>query len=290
MLNVRAIGRAARGPRVITVVVAVVVAIVTYAIWDGERQRALLRDEIRALRGRLAARREQLSVQGDEVAKVAEAVEQVARTAAELAARVTEVRRLANMEDGGAPMSSLIPASGDGAEALLFSEDAAQALERLAVVDQQLASTADSLTVLMALLRERPEAELSVPSLWPVRGMVTSRYGMRRSPYGGRRSEMHPGIDIKAQQGYPVTASADGEVIFAGWDPGYGRLVVLAHGGEVDTFYGHLSAFYVREGQRVQRGEPIGAVGATGRATGAHLHYEVRVRNRPVDPTRYLVN
>jgi len=77
-------------------------------------------------------------------------------------------------------------------------------------------------------------------------------------------------------------------VTFAGRDSGYGGLVVVAHGGKLDTLYAHLSALYVREGQRVHGGQAIGAVGATGRATGAHLHYEVRVAGAPVDPRRYL--
>jgi len=83
-------------------------------------------------------------------------------------------------------------------------------------------------------------------------------------------------------------AAGNGAVIFAGRDPGYGGVVIVAHGGQLDTLYGHLSALYVREGQSVRRGQAIGAVGATGRATGAHLHYEVRVNGAPVDPRRYL--
>ena len=125
------------------------------------------------------------------------------------------------------------------------------------------------------------------PTLWPVRGEITSRFGPRESPYGDG-PEVHPGIDIKASYGVPVTAGGDGKVIFSGRDSGYGGLVVIDHGGEIDTYYGHLSAMYVREGQAIHRGQPIGAVGATGRATGTHLHYEVRVRGTPVDPQRYL--
>src|SRR5947209_2426417 len=110
----------------------------------------------------------------------------------------------------------------------------------------------------------------------------------RRLAHMEEGREMHPGIDISAQYGLPVTAAGNGEVIFAGRDPGYGGLVIVDHGGRLDTLYGHLSALYVREGQQVHRGQAIGAVGATGRATGAHLHYEVRVNGAPVDPRRYL--
>jgi murein DD-endopeptidase MepM/ murein hydrolase activator NlpD len=153
----------------------------------------------------------------------------------------------------------------------------------------------DSIAVLCALLKERSSdgkasnQTVDVPTLWPVRGTVTSRFGTREDPYGGGL-EYHPGIDIRARYGLPVTSGGGGKVIFAGKDPGYGGLVVVQHGGEIDTFYGHLSAIYVREGQLVRRGQPVGAVGDSGRATGAHLHYEVRVRGAPVDPHRYLVN
>ena len=84
--------------------------------------------------------------------------------------------------------------------------------------------------------------------------------------------------------------SGDAEVVFAGRDPGYGGLVILRHGAGIDTFYAHLSAMYVRAGQTVLRGQPIGAVGASGRATGAHLHYEMRVQGEPIDPRQYLGN
>src|SRR6266404_8836420 len=116
----------------------------------------------------------------------------------------------------------------------------------------------------------------------PVHGVVTSTFGVRDSPYGDGR-EMHPGIDIQAPFGEPVAAGGAGEVIYAGRDAGYGRLVVVDHGGDLETLYGHLSKISVREGQRVNRGQELGAVGASGRATGAHLHYEVRQNDEPVN-------
>ena len=247
-----------------------------------------MREELRALRTRLGEKRELLARQREETTRVADAIDHVARTAAGLFERSAAVRRMANMEESAGPMSPLVPATAHADVAgPPLSEDGARALEQLGILDNELSNATDSLAVLAALLRERPEAALAIPSLWPVHGMVTSFFGTRPSPWGGA-AEWHPGIDIKAQYGAPVTAGADGEVVFAGRDPGYGRLVVLGHGGDMDTFYGHLSSLYVREGQTVRRGEPIGAVGSSGRATGAHLHYEVRVHNRPVDPTRYL--
>jgi murein DD-endopeptidase MepM/ murein hydrolase activator NlpD len=99
---------------------------------------------------------------------------------------------------------------------------------------------------------------------------------------------MHPGIDIGAPQGATIAASAGGRVIFAGWYGGYGNAIIIDHGGSMSTLYGHCSQIFVSEGQDVQRGQAIGAVGMTGRATGPHLHFEVRVNGVPVDPTSRL--
>jgi murein DD-endopeptidase MepM/ murein hydrolase activator NlpD len=150
-------------------------------------------------------------------------------------------------------------------------------------------ATGESIGVVAALVENRTKRTTrgSVPSTWPVRGLVTSKFGVRQSPYGDT-SEMHGGIDIMGRYGAPVDASGDGEVIFAGRDSGYGGLVIVAHPGDIRTLYAHLSAVYVREGQTVRRGQTVGAVGASGRATGPHLHYEVRVAGVPVDPGRYL--
>ncbi len=125
------------------------------------------------------------------------------------------------------------------------------------------------------------------PSLWPVEGRVGSAFGERQDPINGEGA-FHPGIDIEATYGTPVRAAADGDVTNAAMGNGYGREVVLNHGHDVITLYGHLSALAVVTGQHVTRGEIIGYVGQSGRATGPHLHYEVRVHNVPVNPHKYL--
>jgi murein DD-endopeptidase MepM/ murein hydrolase activator NlpD len=117
----------------------------------------------------------------------------------------------------------------------------------------------------------------------PVRGSFTSRFGFRTHPLFGRR-HFHSGVDIAAPRGTPVRAAMDGTVLYAGWYGGYGKLVVLDHGGGLSTLYGHLSAILVNPGARVTRSQVIGRVGSTGYSTGPHLHYEVRRNGRPVDP------
>lgn len=137
--------------------------------------------------------------------------------------------------------------------------------------------------------REAPPENAGAPGSfgWPVSGPITSPFGLRSNPFGSGL-EMHPGIDIGAPMGATIAAAAGGRVIFAGSYGGYGNAVIIDHGGATSTLYGHCSQIFVAEGQDVQRGQAIGAVGMTGRATGPHLHFEVRVNGIPVDPISRL--
>jgi len=125
------------------------------------------------------------------------------------------------------------------------------------------------------------------PSIWPVQGTVTSSFGERQDPFQGEGA-FHTGIDIATDLGDAVRATADGTVLKAGMGTGYGREIILGHDQNIETLYAHLSGFAVAEGQEVHRGDIIGYVGSSGRSTGPHLHYEVRIRNTPVNPHKYL--
>jgi murein DD-endopeptidase MepM/ murein hydrolase activator NlpD len=127
----------------------------------------------------------------------------------------------------------------------------------------------------------------AAPTLWPVEGAVTGSFGERIDPFSGEGA-FHSGVDISCAYGNPVAAPADGVVIFADRMSGYGRVVTLDHGQGVSTRLGHLSSFAVMAGQSVRRGDVIGYVGQSGRTTGPHLHYEVRIHNTPVNPYKYL--
>ena len=129
---------------------------------------------------------------------------------------------------------------------------------------------------------------VSTPSLWPVNGRLIGAFGRRTDPFSGEGTEFHTGVDIGARTGTPVHATADGIVVSAGWSGGYGRLVIVDHGGGTQTYYAHLSRFSVEAGEEVRRGDQIGLVGSTGRVTAPHLHYEVRIGGSPVNPYRYL--
>lgn len=127
------------------------------------------------------------------------------------------------------------------------------------------------------------------PSIWPVKGVLTSGFGWRSSPFGVGR-DFHPGIDIAGPVGIPIVATADGTVVFAGWDQGYGKSVRINNGYGFETLFGHLEQFVVYAGEKVNRGEVIGYLGNTGLSTGPHLHYEIYRDNVPVNPTRYIID
>jgi murein DD-endopeptidase MepM/ murein hydrolase activator NlpD len=125
------------------------------------------------------------------------------------------------------------------------------------------------------------------PSLWPVIGQITGRFGERMDPFSGEGA-FHTGVDISSAYGEAVRATADGVVIEAAEHGGYGRLVIVDHGFGLTTWYGHLSSYNVPPGIHVKRGDVIGYVGVSGRSTGPHVHYEVRINDAPVNPLRYL--
>jgi murein DD-endopeptidase MepM/ murein hydrolase activator NlpD len=140
-------------------------------------------------------------------------------------------------------------------------------------------------------LRLLPATQLTslavVPSIWPVAGEITGRFGERLDPFSGEGA-FHSGLDIASHYGDAIRATADGVVEDVGRRAGYGRVVVIDHGFGVSTWYAHLSAFNTEVGMSVKRGDIIGYEGQSGRSTGPHLHYEVRIYNTPVNPWRYL--
>ncbi len=138
-------------------------------------------------------------------------------------------------------------------------------------------------------LRENREFMVMTPSIWPAEGHLTSGFGYRVNPFTGQ-SILHAGLDIANHVGTPIVAPARGTVISVGWQNAYGNCVVVNHGNSITTRYAHLEKAMVKEGQIVNRGEVIATLGSTGRSTGPHLHYEVRIGGVPVNPLRYILN
>lgn len=160
--------------------------------------------------------------------------------------------------------------------------------ETVAALDK----TADQLERNMRHINDRLRSDIlrlsSIPSGLPVNGYITDGFGRRHNPFSGEGRETHEGLDIAADFGTPVSATADGLVIHAGPYSGYGNLVILYHSNGITTRYGHLSRITVEAGQRIKRGDQIGHAGSTGRSTGPHVHYEIRENDQPTDPVRYV--
>lgn len=144
-----------------------------------------------------------------------------------------------------------------------------------------------SLQMLIEYFEDKRSLYASTPSVWPVRGWVTSPFGNRTSPFSGIL-KFHEGMDIAAQTGTPVVSPADGVIIKAGFGTGYGNMVEISHGYGIKTLFAHNSRLNVKAGQHIKRGDVIAYVGDSGSSTGPHLHYEVRVNGLPVNPVRYL--
>ncbi|MCF6265511.1 MAG: peptidoglycan DD-metalloendopeptidase family protein [Desulfuromusa sp.] len=137
------------------------------------------------------------------------------------------------------------------------------------------------------LLNDQVSLSRATPKGWPTKGWLTSYFGMRKSPFTGRRV-MHEGLDIAANIGTPVVATADGIVARVKYSPGYGKMLIIDHGYGYRTIFGHTSKILVKAGQKIKRGDLIAKVGNTGRSTGSHLHYELRLNGVPIDPRKTL--
>ena len=227
--------------------------------------------------------------------------EQILQVSKKASALQQDLDTLRRSEDGlralvGAPPAAADASVQEGTQAPTGGEPhdltTADLSEALEMIEARLTARRSSLDLLAGEMRRdfpgaanfvSDDAPHTTPSIWPTAGYVSSPYGLR---FGG--TEFHQGIDIAAEMGTPIVAAADGVVTAAGWNGGYGNMVDIDHGNGVVTRYGHASAVAVSVGQQVRRGEVIAYVGSTGRSTGPHVHYEVRVDGQPVNPAGYL--
>ena len=201
-----------------------------------------------------------------------------------LAQNDAKVRVMAKLS---APKSDSMVGVGGPATQEDVNREFSDIQQRIDEVRRQIDLRRESQEEIQGILNDQRSLLAAKPGGWPVKGWLTSSFGMRRDPFNGRR-KMHEGLDIAARTGTSVTATADGIVSSVKTEPGYGKVVILDHGYGYRTIYGHNSRYYVKVGQRVRRGERIAAVGNTGRSTGSHVHYEIRLNGVPVNPRKYL--
>lgn len=159
---------------------------------------------------------------------------------------------------------------------------------KIDVLSQETYNVENELQDLYELLIDQKNFLAALPTRRPTIGYITSGFGIRESPYGGGE-KMHEGLDIANYPGTPIVATAYGVVTFSGRRAGYGKTVIVDHGYGIETWYAHANELLVREGQKVRRGIRIAKIGSTGRSTGPHVHYEVRVNGIPVDPRPYIL-
>jgi murein DD-endopeptidase MepM/ murein hydrolase activator NlpD len=170
---------------------------------------------------------------------------------------------------------------------LVFASEGPALPQQLAFLAGSVSESGQSLRALGRFVERTRATLVTIPIRWPVRGPLSSRFGLRPSPWTSE-PEFHRGLDISAGRGTPVYAPADGTVFFAGNGGEYGNIVILDHGRDLRSLYGHLQEARVRHGERVSRGQLIALTGNTGRTSGPHLHYEVHVRGQAVDPRQFL--
>ena len=206
------------------------------------------------------------------------------------------IRIIANLDKGQEPnpfMGMGGPSPSDIRDRMTSEKDedalARQMKADLERLQSETFAQEQSLSELEKELETKKDVLAHTPSIWPVAGWVTSNFGFRTNPFTGL-SQMHEGLDVSNRVGTPIIAPADGIVSDVGNDNAYGRIVVLSHGFGITSRYSHLSKANVKVGQKVRRGDKIAEVGMSGKTTGPHLHYEVRLSGIPANPIRYILN
>ncbi|HXJ85288.1 MAG TPA: M23 family metallopeptidase [Candidatus Binatia bacterium] len=229
----------------------------------------------------------QLRTEKDQLKSNYSRLEQVAKErdlqVASLGSIASEVSALYGLKQ----QPTLVTASAEKIQ----DEEVSSSLDQLHALRTSALTGATMVGLTMGLTRNVTTADWikanSAPNLWPVEGQVTGSFGERIDPFNGEGA-FHSGVDIGSSYGHPIVAPADGIVITTDTMGGYGKTIIISHGNSISTRYGHLSGFAVTAGQHVTRGEVIGYVGESGRSTGPHLHYEVRINDTPVNPYKYL--
>jgi murein DD-endopeptidase MepM/ murein hydrolase activator NlpD len=250
-----------------------------FALLGSSSENAVLKEENAQLRSQI------LLVQ-EKVAHISATLDRVERFDAKLRTAVTQLqdpeRNLA-IGPVGADAEGGAPGAAPAAESDLNALPG-----KLSSLEGEASRQERSLRDLQEYFDDQQSLLVSTPSIWPTRGWVTSDFGARIDPYTAER-KMHEGLDIATPVGQPVYAPSDGTVVFAGTGGGYGKVLVIDHGYGVKTRYGHLSEILVHLGDRVGRGDKVALVGNTGRSTGPHLHYEVRVNGVPENPRKFIL-
>jgi murein DD-endopeptidase MepM/ murein hydrolase activator NlpD len=243
----------------------------------------------------IARQKEEIQHQRRQIQQFAADINHLKNRVADLNALEQEIRVAANLDDsgdqenifgvGGPPPDDLDTelALAEQHNSLMRDMHAQVSLLKTAAIRKQ-----QDLKTLLTGVEAQRNLLARTPTILPAKGWISSRFGYRKSPFSGRR-EFHKGVDIAAKKGSPVVATADGVVTFCGAKASYGKTIVIDHGHGIITSYAHLSKTLINRGDHVKRGDTVGLVGNTGRSTGPHVHYEVRLNGMPVNPQKYVL-
>lgn len=266
-----------------------------YVVFDYCNLKAIHTNSIN-LSDLIQVQQEDIGTQRQQIQKFADEINSLKSKIAELNTFEKKIRVIANLENQGETgdlfgVGGSIPEDLDtGVELTQKHNSLVREMHEqtenlsLATINQK-----QGFNLLLKHLEEQKNLLASTPTIAPAKGWITSKFGYRTSPFTGRR-EFHKGLDIAARRGTPVYATAEGIVTYAKVKGLLGRTIVIDHGHGMVTRFGHLNKILVSHGQTVQRGDNIGSIGNTGRSTGPHLHYEVRLNGLPVNPSIYIMN
>ena len=280
-----------------TLLLALIVT--TTALIYGAVDYVVMRSEIadkKVIERQLSAQNEEVSLQRRQIEKFAQDINSLKERMVQLDKFEHKIRLLANIEQPG-QTDGLFGVGGSTPDDLNPKMEVSQARNRLIKdMHRQVKQLSDAsekqestLTTLLGQLEEQKNVLAHTPAIRPAQGWITSSFDYRISPFTGRR-EFHKGIDIANRQGTPIVATADGVVSFMGEKGSLGRILIIDHGYGIVTRFAHIDKGLKQRGERVRRGDVVALMGNTGRSTGPHLHYEVRLNGVPVNPTKYILN
>ena len=245
---------------------------------------------------RLSSLEKENMLQKTQLVALAQKIDRISRRVVELKEFDRRLRTMVNIEQS--EDNSLFLGVG-GSDPKLMNPDSALDRSRRKLIplmhksldnlDTEVSLQKDEKEDLLRFLEDQKSMLARTPSIWPTRGWISSDFGYRLSPFTNEK-EFHKGLDICNKMNAPIVAPADGVVSSSGWDYGYGKSLHIEHGYGITTRYAHLEKILVKKGQVVKRGQVIALVGASGRTTGPHLHYEVHLNGVPVNPLRYILN
>lgn len=272
-----------------------VLAAMTYGAVDYLSLHSQLMDKNEVER-RLAAQNEEVQLQRQQIQNFAREINQLKESLVTLNKFQDQIRVIANLDQPD-NHDGLFGVGGSAPEDLAPDIDLIQSHvplmkkmhEQINQLEDASQKQATSFSNLLGKLAEQKNVLSHTPAIRPTQGWITSTFAYRQSPFTGKR-EFHKGLDIANKQGCPIVATADGVVSFAGENGSLGQTVVVDHGYGFVTRYAHVQKGLKKRGERVQRGETIALMGNTGRSTGPHLHYEVRLNGVPVNPQKYILN